>query len=240
MPAKKTDSSTLICASAPGKLPTIVRDSAHQPVGDAAHVHQVGGQQEERHREQDERVVGLERLVEEHHRRQPRLDQQHRQAREPERERDRHAQRRAARRTRRTGSAAADARRERAPRSSRALSAARGPARGDCRRKRSPRNSNQVTPASGQATKINHIGSSASSEVWSQPKLHELDAPPDEHQREHQHEHAARRCAAARCARGLSSGQTSTSKCVPSRTPTIAPSITIQMKRKRAISSVQM
>ena len=26
MPAKKTDSSTLICASAPGKLPTIVRD----------------------------------------------------------------------------------------------------------------------------------------------------------------------------------------------------------------------
>ncbi len=27
MPAKNTDSSTLICASAPGKLPTIVRDS---------------------------------------------------------------------------------------------------------------------------------------------------------------------------------------------------------------------
>ena len=26
MPAKNTDSSTLICASAPGKLPTIVRD----------------------------------------------------------------------------------------------------------------------------------------------------------------------------------------------------------------------
>ena len=26
MPAKKTDSSTLICASAPGKFPTIVRD----------------------------------------------------------------------------------------------------------------------------------------------------------------------------------------------------------------------
>ena len=41
-------------------------------------------------------------------------------------------------------------------------------------------------------------------------------------------------------ARGLSSGHTSTSKCVPSRTPTIAPSITIQMKRKRAISSVQI
>src|SRR5439155_21831612 len=27
IPAKKTDSSTLICASAPGKLPTIVRES---------------------------------------------------------------------------------------------------------------------------------------------------------------------------------------------------------------------
>jgi len=27
MPAKKTDSRTLICASAPGKCPTIVRDS---------------------------------------------------------------------------------------------------------------------------------------------------------------------------------------------------------------------
>ncbi len=41
-------------------------------------------------------------------------------------------------------------------------------------------------------------------------------------------------------ARGFSSGHTSTSKCVPSRTPIIAPSITIQMKRKRAISSVQI
>ena len=36
----------------------------HQPVGDAADVHQVRGQQEERHRQQDERVVGLEGLVE--------------------------------------------------------------------------------------------------------------------------------------------------------------------------------
>ena len=37
-----------------------------------------------------------------------------------------------------------------------------------------------------------------------------------------------------------SSGQRSTSKCVPSRMPTIAPIMIIQMKRKRAISSVQM
>ncbi len=63
-----------------------------QPVGDAADVHQVGRQQEERHREQDERVVGLERRVEHDHRRQPRLDEQHRQAGEAEREGDRHAQ----------------------------------------------------------------------------------------------------------------------------------------------------
>ena len=63
-----------------------------QTVGDAADVHQVGGQQEERHREQDERVVGLERRVEDDHRRQPRLDEQHGQAGEPQRERHRHAQ----------------------------------------------------------------------------------------------------------------------------------------------------
>ena len=39
---------------------------------------------------------------------------------------------------------------------------------------------------------------------------------------------------------GRARGQTSTSKCVPSRMPTIAPSMTIQMNRKRASSSVQM
>ena len=79
--------------------------TAHQPVGDAADVHQVRRQQEERHREQDERVVGLERRVEDDHRREPRLDEQHRQAREPERERDRHAQDHAAGRTCRTATA---------------------------------------------------------------------------------------------------------------------------------------
>ena len=35
-------------------------------------------------------------------------------------------------------------------------------------------------------------------------------------------------------------GQTSTSKCALSRTPTMAPIMIIQMNRKRAISSVQM
>ncbi len=39
---------------------------------------------------------------------------------------------------------------------------------------------------------------------------------------------------------GPRSGQTSTSKCVCSRMPIIAPSITIQMKRKRESSSVQI
>ena len=63
----------------------------HQPVGDAADAHQVGGQQEERHRQQDERIVGVEGLLREHHDRQPRLDQQDRQAGEAQREGDGHA-----------------------------------------------------------------------------------------------------------------------------------------------------
>ena len=41
-------------------------------------------------------------------------------------------------------------------------------------------------------------------------------------------------------ARGVSSGHRSTSKCALSRMPTIAPIMIIQMKKKRAISSVQM
>jgi hypothetical protein len=44
----------------------------------------------------------------------------------------------------------------------------------------------------------------------------------------------------AACARGLSGGHRSTTKCVPSRMPTIAPSMIDQMKQKRASSSVQM
>ena len=40
--------------------------------------------------------------------------------------------------------------------------------------------------------------------------------------------------------RGASSGHRSTSKCPPSRIATIEPIMIIQMKKKRAISSVQM
>ena len=49
----------------PGEVAHHGARQVHQPVGDAADVHQVRGEQEERHREQDERVVGLEGLVEE-------------------------------------------------------------------------------------------------------------------------------------------------------------------------------
>ena len=46
-----------------------------------------------------------------------------------------------------------------------------------------------VKPASGQATKMNGIGSSASSEILVPAELNELDAVPEEHKRQHQHEH---------------------------------------------------
>ncbi len=45
---------------------------------------------------------------------------------------------------------------------------------------------------------------------------------------------------AAASPRGGSSGMTSTSKWVDSRTPIIAPMAMVQMNRNRAISSVQM
>ena len=92
MPAKKIDSTTLICASPPGQCPTMRARQLEQPVGRAADIHQVRGQQEERHRQQDERVVGVERLLHQVHRVEPRLDREDRQAGERERERDRHAQ----------------------------------------------------------------------------------------------------------------------------------------------------
>ena len=44
----------------------------------------------------------------------------------------------------------------------------------------------------------------------------------------------------AACARAFIGGHRSTTKCVPSRMPTMAPSMIDQMKKKRAISSVQM
>jgi hypothetical protein len=92
MPAKNSDSTTLIWASA---RPVADHGAGQfqEAVGDAADVHQVGRQQEERHGQQDEGIVGVEVLpsirsdgVE------PRLDQQDRQAGEAERERHRHAQ----------------------------------------------------------------------------------------------------------------------------------------------------
>ena len=84
------------------------------------------------------------------------------------------------------------------------------------------------------------IGSSASSRVLVPAEPHELDAPTDEHQREDQHEQVGDDPQHRVGRGGPSSGQTSTSKCVPSRTPIIAPSMTIQMKRKRDSSSVQI
>ena len=115
MPAKNTDSSTLICASAPGKMADHGARQVHQAVGDAADVHQVGGQQEERHREQDEGVVGVEGFLHQLHRVEARLDEQDRQAGEAERERHRHAQHEQRRRRRRTGSSAAIAGERTAP-----------------------------------------------------------------------------------------------------------------------------
>ncbi len=69
-----------------------VAREAHQPVRDAADVHQVGRQQEKRHRQQDERVVGVECLAHQRAGVEVRLEHQDRQARQAEREGDRHAQ----------------------------------------------------------------------------------------------------------------------------------------------------
>ena len=67
----------------------------------------------------------------------------------------------------------------------------------------------------------------------------ELDAGPDEDERHDQHAEASdQRTRGLRTPRQL--GQTSTSKWVLSRTPIMAPIMTVQTKRKRAISSVQM
>ena len=66
---------------------------AHQAVGDAAHVHQVGGEQEQRHGQEDERVEGVEGLADHVHGREVRLDQHDRQAGEAQREGDRDPQR---------------------------------------------------------------------------------------------------------------------------------------------------
>ena len=96
-----------------------------------------------------------------------------------------------------------------------------------------------MRPVSGQATKMVHIGSSAISEVWFQPKR--TNSTP--HQTKTSAKTSTKTLETMRSSalgRGASSGHTSTSKCVRSRTPTMAPSMIIQTKRKREASSVQM
>ena len=235
MPAKKIDSTTLICARPPGKCPTMVRDSCHQPVGGAADVHQVGGQQEERHRQQDEGVVGVEGLLHQRHGVEPRLDDQDRQAGEPEREGDRHAQehqqeeqaeqdeRRDPRRQH--GAASCGLSRAMILRSSTHLLAEEDDP-GDARHR--PGDVDQPQRQLGQ------LGGAVPGE------LRELDAGPHEHQRSGQHAEAAeqaqrrpRRAATAAATRRPRNASTS-------RTPIMAPIMMVQMNRKRAISSVQM
>src|SRR5215831_2244334 len=136
----------------------------HEPVGDAADIHQVGGQEEEWHRQQDERVVGFKGLVEEYHRGEPQLKHKRRQAREPERKRHRHPQRDEEEK-RTEQHQRGHARRHRGLRHGAAL-----PARMRMlSRKISPRKITQVAPASGQAMKMNGMGSSANSDSWYQP-----------------------------------------------------------------------
>ena len=64
MPAKNTDSTHVDLRQRARPVAHHGAREPHQPVGDAAHAHQVRGQEEERHRQQDERVVGFEGLVE--------------------------------------------------------------------------------------------------------------------------------------------------------------------------------
>ena len=70
-------------------------------------------------------------------------------------------------------------------------------------------------------------------------ELRELDAGPDEDERDDEHAEAGDQPHGG-LGRRDSRGQTSTSKWVLSRTPIIAPIMTVQTSRKRAISSVQM
>ena len=103
----------------------------------------------------------------------------------------------------------------------------------------SPRKTIQVTPVTGQATWMSQSGRSASSEVRFQAKR--VNSMPAETKTQRTRARRAGRAAARRASpRGDSCGHRSTSKCVDSRTPTMAPSMIVQMNMKRAISSVQM
>src|SRR5207237_6602320 len=98
---------------------------------------------------------------------------------------------------------------------------------------------NQVRPVTGQATWIIHNGRSASSETRFQAKRVNSQPAQRKTKAKRRMKAPATSCNAA-VAFAPRSGQTSTSKCEPSRTPTIAPIITIQLKRKGDISSFQM
>ena len=86
---------------------------------------------------------------------------------------------------------------------------------------------------------ISHSGSSASSEMRFQAKrVNSMPAQTNTSATTSTPSRPTSRSAAS--PRGDSRGQTSTSKCVLSRTPIMAPIMIVQMNRKRAISSVQM
>ncbi len=104
---------------------------------------------------------------------------------------------------------------------------------------RSPRKTSHVRPVTGHATWMSHSGSSASSEVRLNAKrVNSMPAQRNTIANPRMASEPSSRNPAATF--GDSTGNRSTSKCVPSRTPTIAPIMIIQMNRNRAISSVQM
>ncbi len=86
---------------------------------------------------------------------------------------------------------------------------------------------------------MNGIGSSASSEFWLQPNCTNL-MPYQRNTSASTSTNMFETSRSSALARGFSSGHRSTSKCALSRMPTIEPIMIIQMKKKRAISSVQM
>src|SRR6185295_3452940 len=197
------------------------------------------------HREQDEGVVGVEGLLHQALHREPLLEKHRRQAGKAEGERHGHAQHEekeeAAEQDQRRGPGREQAAAHSA--ASRCFATALGCARPArtiaASHMRSPWKTNQVRPVTGQATWIIHSGRSASSETRFQAKR--VNSQPAQRKTK-----AKRRMKtlAASCSAAVPFaprvGHTSTSKCEPSRTPIMAPIITIQMKRKRAISSVQI
>ena len=205
----------------------------HQPVGGAAHVHQVGGQQEERHRQQDERVVGVEGLLHQRHGVEPRLDHQDRQAGEPERERHRHAQE--------------HQQEEQPEQDERRLP---GDSTAPVMRLSRAMMRRSSTKLLAEEDDPGHAGHRPGDVDQPQRQLGELgDAVPGELRElrcrptRRPAPPPARRGGRA-AARGLAARRQARphvdSKWVDSRTPIMAPIMIVQMNRKRAISSVQM